>query len=245
MCVPVDDDRPLALTVGCTFGFETPQPVSAVLQVAPSGRDLQVRAEHWETGADHHGYIDLFGNRCERVTIAAGASRVVYEAEVLLSSSLVAFAALPARPLVGFLGHVHLQAALISSLRMERRAHRLAQRGTCVSTHPLACDAPYARAATGSHDEATGVPFVSPGDPGLGYWTGTPITSGTAACRRPRPTTEECWPPWFTAHAAHPAACTRWSTNAAAATGACWTPSTKRRPWTRWTSPCSLRPKRG
>jgi hypothetical protein len=98
MCVPVDDDRPLALTVGCTFGFETPQPVSAVLQVAPSGRDLQVRADHWETGADHHGYIDLFGNRCERVTIAAGASRVVYEAEVLLSSSLVAFAAfLPAR----------------------------------------------------------------------------------------------------------------------------------------------------
>jgi transglutaminase-like putative cysteine protease len=85
-CVPVDDNRPLALTVGCTFGFETPQPVSAVLQVAPSGRDLQVRAEHWETGADHHGYIDLFGNRCERVTIAAGASRLAYKAEVVLSS---------------------------------------------------------------------------------------------------------------------------------------------------------------
>jgi hypothetical protein len=68
-CVPVAVDRPLALTVGCTFGLETPQPVSAVLQVAPSGRDLQVRAEHWETGADHHGYLDLFGNRCERATI--------------------------------------------------------------------------------------------------------------------------------------------------------------------------------
>jgi hypothetical protein len=27
MCVRVDDDRPLALTVGCTFGFETPLPV--------------------------------------------------------------------------------------------------------------------------------------------------------------------------------------------------------------------------
>ena len=84
--VPVDDEGPLALTVGCTFGFETPQPVSAVLQVAPSGRDLQVRAEHWETGADHHGYIDLFGNRCERVTIPAGESQTVYEAEVVLSS---------------------------------------------------------------------------------------------------------------------------------------------------------------
>src|SRR5215208_3562355 len=79
-------EGPLALTVGCTFGFETPQPVSAVLQVAPSGHDLQVRAERWDTAADHHGYIDLFGNRCERVTIAAGPSRIVYEADVLLSS---------------------------------------------------------------------------------------------------------------------------------------------------------------
>ena len=34
--VPVDETK-LALTVGCTFGFETPQPVSAVLQVAPWG----------------------------------------------------------------------------------------------------------------------------------------------------------------------------------------------------------------
>jgi hypothetical protein len=82
--VPVDDDRPLTLTVGCAFGFETPQPVSAVLQVAPSGRDVQLRAERWDTGAEHHGYLDLYSNRCERVTIAAGASRLVYKAEVLL-----------------------------------------------------------------------------------------------------------------------------------------------------------------
>ncbi len=69
--------------MGCTLGFETPQPVSAVLQVAPSDTTVQVSAEHWETGAEHHGYIDSFGNRCERMTIPAGASRVVYEAEVL------------------------------------------------------------------------------------------------------------------------------------------------------------------
>jgi transglutaminase-like putative cysteine protease len=72
--------------VGCTFGFETPQTVSAVLQVAPSLVDQEVRTERWETDAEHHGYVDLFGNRCERVTIEAGRSRIVYEAEVALSS---------------------------------------------------------------------------------------------------------------------------------------------------------------
>ncbi len=72
--------------MGCTLGFETPQPVTAVLQVAPSGGEVQVTSERWETGAEHHGYIDSFGNRCERMTIPQGTSRVVYEAEVLHSS---------------------------------------------------------------------------------------------------------------------------------------------------------------
>jgi transglutaminase-like putative cysteine protease len=85
--IRVEADKPLAVTVGCTFGFETPQPVSAVLQVAPSRRDGEVRAERWDTGADHHGYSDLYGNRCERVTIAAGASRIAYDAEVVLTHS--------------------------------------------------------------------------------------------------------------------------------------------------------------
>jgi transglutaminase-like putative cysteine protease len=77
---------PLALTVGCTFGLETPIPVSAVLQVAPSDRLRQMRGERWETSASHHGYLDLYGNRCERFTIPAGASRIVYEAEVVLDA---------------------------------------------------------------------------------------------------------------------------------------------------------------
>lgn len=72
--------------MGCTLGIETPQPVSAVLQVAPSGTDLELRAERWETDVSHHGYIDSYGNRCERVTIPAGESRIVYDAEVVLSS---------------------------------------------------------------------------------------------------------------------------------------------------------------
>lgn len=78
--------EPLTLTVGCTFGFETPQPVSAVLQVAPSKHDQDLLSERWETDADHHGYVDSFGNRCERVRIEAGSSTLVYEADVSLSS---------------------------------------------------------------------------------------------------------------------------------------------------------------
>jgi transglutaminase-like putative cysteine protease len=84
--VPVDDHSPLALTVGCTFGLDTPQPVTGVLQVAPSGPRVQVRAERWDTGAEHHGYADSFGNRCERITIPAGASQITYEADVDVSS---------------------------------------------------------------------------------------------------------------------------------------------------------------
>ena len=60
--------------------------MSAVLQVAPSDRRRQMRGERWETSASHHGYLDLYGNRCERFTIPAGTSRIVYEAEVVLDA---------------------------------------------------------------------------------------------------------------------------------------------------------------
>jgi transglutaminase-like putative cysteine protease len=80
------DGEPLSLTVGCTAAFETPQEVSAVWQVAPSGADVEVQSEHWDTTHGHHGYIDAFGNRCERIAVAAGASRITYEAEVLVDS---------------------------------------------------------------------------------------------------------------------------------------------------------------
>jgi Transglutaminase-like enzymes, putative cysteine proteases len=68
------------------MGFETSWPVPAVLQVAPIRSEVQMRAERWDTGVEHHDYVDSFGNRCERVTIPAGTSRIAYEAEVLLSS---------------------------------------------------------------------------------------------------------------------------------------------------------------
>lgn len=80
-------DARLALIVGCEFEFHAPQETSSVLQVAPSPQpDVQMRSERWDTAADHHGYVDTYGNRCERFTIAAGPSRVAYEAELVLES---------------------------------------------------------------------------------------------------------------------------------------------------------------
>jgi transglutaminase-like putative cysteine protease len=76
----------VALTVGCAFELEASQAVSAVLQVAPGPQPkVQLRREQWDTGAAHHGYVDLYANRCERFSIPRGSSRIAYAAELLLS----------------------------------------------------------------------------------------------------------------------------------------------------------------
>jgi len=77
---------PLALIVGCEFEFEAVGPVAAIIQVAPAPHpSVQIGREQWDTGSDHHAYLDRFENRCERFTIAAGRSRIAYEAELLIS----------------------------------------------------------------------------------------------------------------------------------------------------------------
>ena len=81
-----DDTSLLSLTVGCTLGVQTSQTVSAVMQVAPNREDQSVRTEHWDTTARHHGYLDRYGNRCERITIAPGTTQISYEAEIELCS---------------------------------------------------------------------------------------------------------------------------------------------------------------
>jgi transglutaminase-like putative cysteine protease len=88
---PVDDGEDpvhaLALVVGCEFELNAPQPVDAVMQVAPRPQPgVSIQAERWDTGMDHYCYVDLYGNRCERLTIPAGSTRIAYEAELLLSS---------------------------------------------------------------------------------------------------------------------------------------------------------------
>jgi transglutaminase-like putative cysteine protease len=39
--------------------------------------------EEWHAAADHHGYVDLYENRCERFAIEAGTCRIAYEAELV------------------------------------------------------------------------------------------------------------------------------------------------------------------
>jgi transglutaminase-like putative cysteine protease len=77
---------PLALAVGCDFELDTTQSVSAILQVAPLARPgVSLQRESWSSAAEHHGYIDGYGNRCERFTIPTGPSRIAYSAELTVA----------------------------------------------------------------------------------------------------------------------------------------------------------------
>jgi transglutaminase-like putative cysteine protease len=87
---PGHDDRAgqeaLALTVGCRFGLDSVQPATAIMQVAPCPElGVSIRRERWDTTGDHRGYVDHYGNRCERFELATGASQVAYEAQLILT----------------------------------------------------------------------------------------------------------------------------------------------------------------
>ena len=86
MRTPPTTEDALTLAVGCTFELEAAFPIAAIMQVAP-GPDpgLRMQREVWDTGVDHHGYIDAYGNRCERLEIPAGSNRITYEAQLVLS----------------------------------------------------------------------------------------------------------------------------------------------------------------
>jgi transglutaminase-like putative cysteine protease len=80
--------RTVALSVGCQFDLDATQPVSAVMQVAPSQQSgVQFHREQWDTGSEHHGYLDHYENRCERLVIPSGRSRISYDAELLLTDA--------------------------------------------------------------------------------------------------------------------------------------------------------------
>jgi transglutaminase-like putative cysteine protease len=80
--------HPLALTVGCRFGLDSGQTTMSVMQVAPRPQPgVTIVAERWDTVAEHHTYIDHYGNRCERLDVAPGSSHISYEAQVLIAAA--------------------------------------------------------------------------------------------------------------------------------------------------------------
>jgi transglutaminase-like putative cysteine protease len=80
------EDQPLELTVGARFGLHSVQPAAAILQVAPGlASGTSIRSERWQTDAEHHGYLDRHGNRCERFALVEGQSQVTFEATVVLA----------------------------------------------------------------------------------------------------------------------------------------------------------------
>ena len=56
-----------------------------IMQVAPQVEPgVSVIGERWRSAAWHHGYLDGYGNRCERFELPAGSSEITYEAQVIL-----------------------------------------------------------------------------------------------------------------------------------------------------------------
>ena len=78
----------MLLHVGCEFGYESSALSPAVVMVQPRlDREHAVLREQWQTipVLEQHGYLDLFGNRCERMTLPTGGSTLRYDAIVEVS----------------------------------------------------------------------------------------------------------------------------------------------------------------
>ncbi|MFN2460761.1 MAG: transglutaminase family protein [Candidatus Velthaea sp.] len=75
----------LSLGVGCAIEYDSTAPTPAVFLVRPeAGSAHALRAERWETdpAVPFHDFIDLYGNRCRRLTIPAGRFALTYDARV-------------------------------------------------------------------------------------------------------------------------------------------------------------------
>ena len=71
--------------VGCRFVHRAEVPTAAVFQVLPrADQQVKVSKEQWftEPQRNRHGYSDLYGNACQRLTIPPGRSVLSYDAIV-------------------------------------------------------------------------------------------------------------------------------------------------------------------
>lgn len=77
--------------VGCEFVHDLSWPVSLVLQVEPRlDSVLTVSGDRLDTDpfVQVHGYTDLYGNVCRRLTLDPGRSHIRYEAEVDVAAAV-------------------------------------------------------------------------------------------------------------------------------------------------------------
>ena len=78
----------MRLRLGCHFEHDAAEPTPAVLLVEPHLDERgQVVAERWTTEPELRttGYLDLYGNRCRRVLLPAGASTITIDAVAEIS----------------------------------------------------------------------------------------------------------------------------------------------------------------
>lgn len=75
--------------MGCAFEYEATAPSPAVFLVRPAGADADtaIVSERWESlpALGFRDYLDLYGNRCRRLTIPAGRFSMRYDADVAVS----------------------------------------------------------------------------------------------------------------------------------------------------------------
>ena len=78
----------IRVKIGCELSYTAPGPTPGVfiLQPPPHARQRLIREElNVAGGTPTGGYQDLFGNRCQRMTLAAGSNAIRYDALALVS----------------------------------------------------------------------------------------------------------------------------------------------------------------
>ena len=74
--------------VGCQFEYDAPEHTPSLWQVRPRpDGGHRIVSESWEPPAAARGYLDVYGNACDRLTLPPGRSVLRYDATVEVASS--------------------------------------------------------------------------------------------------------------------------------------------------------------
>ncbi len=77
----------MLVRIGCRFEYEAPESSPSLWQVRPRpDGDHRIVTERWEPPAPARTYLDAYGNVCDRLTLPAGRSTLLYDATVEVPS---------------------------------------------------------------------------------------------------------------------------------------------------------------